>query len=50
MEERNKVTFQTYENNILYTISTSLIGNKINIVCTDSNSKVYENCYSYPNY
>ena len=46
MQERNKVTFETYQNNILYTISTSLIGNKINLVCRDSNSKVYENSYT----
>ena len=46
MEERNKVTFQSFQNNILYTISTSLTGNKINLVCTDSNSKVFENSFS----
>ena len=46
MEERNKVTFQSFQNNILYTISTSLIGNKINLVCADSNSKVFENSFS----
>ena len=48
MEERNKVTFELYQNNILYTISTSLIGNKLNLVCTDSNSKVFENSYTMP--
>ena len=46
MEERNKVIFQLYQNTILYSISTSLIGNKINFVCTDSNSKTYEGSYS----
>ena len=48
MEERNKVTFELYQNNILYTISTSLIGNKLNLVCRDSNSKVFENSYTMP--
>ena len=48
MEERNKVTFELYQNNILYTISTSLIGNKLNLVCKDSNSKVFENSYTMP--
>ena len=48
MEERNKVTFELYQNNILYTISTSLIGNKLNLVCTDSNSKIFENSYTMP--
>ena len=48
MEEKNKVTFELYQNNILYTISTSLIGNKLNLVCTDSNSKVFENSYTMP--
>ena len=46
MDERNKVTFQSYQNNILYTISTSLIGNRINLVCSDGNSKVFENNYT----
>ena len=48
MEERNKVTFELYQNNILYTISTSLIGNKLNLVCRNSNSKVFENSYTMP--
>ena len=46
MEERNKVIFQSYQNNILYTISTSLTGNRINLVCTDENSKVFENNFT----
>ena len=46
MEERNKVTFLSLQNNILYTISTSLTGNKINLVCKDSNHKVFENSFS----
>ena len=46
MEERNKVIFQSYQNNILYTISTSLTGNRINLVCTDNNSKIFENNFT----
>jgi len=44
--ELNKVTFPRYENNSFFTVSTSLIGNKIKIVCEDDNSAVYENIYS----
>ena len=46
MEERNKVIFQSYQNNILYTISTSLTGNRINLVYTDNNSKIFENNFT----
>ena len=46
MEERNKVIFQFNQNNQLYTISTSLLNNKINLVCKDANSKIYENNFS----
>ena len=48
MEERNKVIFQFNQNNKLYTISTSLLNNKINLVCKDPNSKIYENNFSLP--
>ena len=44
--ELNKVTYQSYQNKTLYTISTSLIQNKIKLVCVDDNSAVYENVYS----
>ncbi len=44
--EKNKVTFLIYRNNSLYTVSTSLIGNKIKLVCVDDNSVIYENIYS----
>ena len=44
--ELNKVTYQSYQNKALYTISTSLIQNKIKLVCVDDNSAVYENVYS----
>ena len=46
MEERNKVIFQSYKNNILYTISTSLTGNRINLVYTDNNSKIFKNNFT----
>jgi len=44
--EKNKVTFPIYQNNSLYTLSTSLIGNKIKLVCVGDNSVIYENIYS----
>ena len=44
--EKNKVIFQNYQNNSLYTVSTSLIGNKIKLVCVGDNSVIYENIYS----
>ena len=44
--ENNKVTIPIYQNNSLYTISTSLIGNKIKLVCVGDNSVIYENIYS----
>ena len=48
MEERNKVIFQFNQDNQFYTITTSLIHDKINLVCKDSNSKIYENNFSLP--
>ena len=48
MEERNKVIFQLNQNNQLYTISTSLSKNKINLECKDSRSQIYENSFSLP--
>ena len=48
MEERNKVIFQLNQNNQLYTISTSLTKDKINLECKDSRSQIYENTFSLP--
>ena len=46
MQERNKVTFKFNNNNRLYSISTSLTQDKINLVCVDPNSQIYENTFS----
>ena len=48
MQERNKVTFKFNNNNRLYSISTSLTQDKINLVCVDPNSQIYENTFSLP--
>ena len=48
MQERNKVTFKFNNNNRLYSISTSLTQDKINLVCIDPNSQIYENTFSLP--
>ena len=48
MEERNKVIFQLNQNNQIYTISTSLTKDKINLECKDSRSQIYENTFSLP--
>ena len=46
MEERNKTIFQIKTYNRLYTLSTSLLNNKINLICTDQNGKIYENNFT----
>ena len=46
MDERNKTIFQLNNNNKLYTISTSLLKDRINLVCTDPNGKIYENNFT----
>ncbi len=46
MEERNKIIFQINNKNSLYSLTTSLIGNKLYLVCQDSNSHIYENNFS----
>ena len=46
MQERNKIMFQINNNNSFYSLTTSLIGNKIYLVCKDSNSQIYENNFS----
>ena len=46
MEERNKIIFHINYQNKSYSISTSLTGDKINFVCQDPNSQIYENNYT----
>ena len=48
MEERNKTIFQMNADNRLYTLSTSLLKDKINLSCTDQNGKIYENSFTLP--
>ena len=49
MEERNKVIFQLNQNNKSYSLSTSLIKDKINLVCKDETSNlIYENSFTLP--
>ena len=42
MIERNESRYQIEQNNKIYILSTSLIGDKIKLFCQDSNSQVYE--------
>ena len=49
MEERNKDIFQLNQNNKSYSLSTSLIKDKINLVCKDETSNlIYENSFTLP--
>ena len=46
MSERNKTVFKLVYKNKLYILSTSLINDRIKFVCTDSNSRIYENDFN----
>ena len=46
MEERNKIIFHINYQNKSYSISTSLTGDRINFVCQDPNSQIYENNFT----
>ena len=46
MEERNKIIFHINYQNKSYSISTSLTRDKINFVCQDPNSQIYENNFT----
>ena len=46
MEERNKIIFHINYQNKYYSISTSLTRDKINFVCQDPNSQIYENNFT----
>ena len=46
MEERNKIIFHINYQNKSYLISTSLTRDKINFVCQDPNSQIYENNFT----
>ena len=47
MDERNKVIFQLNQNNRLYSLTTSLSKDKINLVCKDeTNNQIYESSFT----
>ena len=46
MEERNKIIFHIKYQNKPYAISTSLTRDRINFVCQDSNSQIYDNNFT----
>ena len=49
MDERTKVVFQINQNNKLYSLTTSLSKDKINLVCKDeTNNQIYESSFTLP--
>ena len=46
MTQRNETRYQLEQDNKIYILSTSLIGDKLKLICQDSNSQEFEGLYT----